>query len=136
MCLILRLNFFLHLLTLKIFRFVSAWWHWVPDPRGNIAPTYEECTGFQWVHTPSLYFTMRELLDDKGNGFPEKLIPLHPCKPKDKLTHIEFKRRLLKNVRAKKKGISPLTKTSHSCDPRTGFGVDKLPRTPKKSRLC
>ena len=93
----------------------------MPDPRGNIPPTYEECEGFEWVHTPSFYATIRDMLCDDSNGFPLALVPLRPCSIRGKMSHLEFKRRLLTNLR-RRQG-------------RTAYEAEKPPVTPKKLRL-
>tara|TARA_Y100001973_G_scaffold100340_1_gene161248 strand:+ start:486 stop:884 length:399 start_codon:yes stop_codon:yes gene_type:complete len=93
----------------------------VPGPKDNICPTQHDCDGFQWAHTPSLYYTLR--ITEK---IPEKLIPFEPKKEPDTM---EFTRRILENIKKRRLLVTGSSTTSSS-------KVDKLPKTPRKLPQC
>ena len=85
-------------------RLLNPHWHWVPHPAGDIGPTFEDCLGYQWAHTPSFYFAIRRIIGDRrGKGFPAKMVPLPYYAPPPDHQPREFHNTLMKNVRKNKR---------------------------------
>lgn len=98
----------------------SPVWHWVPHPADKIYPTPEECVGYEWMHTLSLYHTLRQNGGVPGtSGGP----PLEKYTGPEETRGTALTNIILENL-AKKK-------LKRSCSSST---ADTPPESPKKRR--